>query len=315
MHPLASRVIQRETRAVARALTIIENDLPDKQALLDSFYAYAGRAHIVGFTGSPGAGKSTLVDQLITYLRREGKLIGVLAVDPSSPFTGGALLGDRVRMTEHSSDPGVYIRSIGSRGSLGGLGKSTRDMLVALEAYGCDVVILETVGVGQSELDVLTVADSVGLLLTPGAGDSVQTAKAGIMEIADVFVVNKRDLPGSDALRREIQLMLHEKREHRENWEPPICATNAMEGQGIAELWQALVQHRIHLKDSGYGVLRRQAQAQEATLQLIENQFRVYLERQLEIDETWREIFLASDALSPYQRAELLLEKMSWLKL
>lgn len=312
MHPLTARILRKERRALARALTLIENDDAEKRALLRSLYPYAGRAHIVGFTGSPGAGKSTLVDQMIGHLRAEHQQVGVLAVDPSSPFTGGALLGDRVRMTQHSADPGVYIRSMGSRGGLGGLGKSSREMLYALEAYGCDVILLETVGVGQSELDVLTVADTVALVLTPGAGDHVQTAKAGIMEIADLFVVNKDDLPGADALVREVELMLHEKRTLRENWQPPVVRTRATVGAGIDTLKVELARHYQHLQDGGHWQQRRRARHREEALSIIESRFRRDIRHVAQTDATWRAYLEFDTQWDPYASAEALLENWVW---
>lgn len=307
MHQLASRIVAGEIRAVARALTVIENDGSDKRALLKDLYPFAGRAHIVGITGAPGAGKSTLVDQLIAQLRATDVTVGVLAVDPSSPFTGGALLGDRVRMTRHSADPGVYIRSMGSRGNLGGLAATSREMLYALEAYGCDVVLLETVGVGQAELDVMSVADTVVLLLTPGTGDLVQTAKAGIMEIADVFVVNKHELPGASTLVRELRLMLHERAELREDWAPAVVSVSAAQNQGLPELWSAVVGHADHLRAHGYWQTRRAARHRADTEKLLMAVFRAYVARRMANDPTWRAVLDASD-MDPYSAAEQLLQ-------
>ena len=309
MHPLAQRILAGDRRAVARALTVIENDAPDKRDLLQDLHPHAGTAHIIGFTGAPGAGKSTLVDQMIAHLRGQNLTVGVLAVDPSSPFTGGALLGDRVRMTRHSADPGVYIRSMGSRGSLGGLAAASREMLVALEAYGCDVVLLETVGVGQAELDVMSVADTVALVLTPGAGDHVQTAKAGIMEIADVFTVNKRELPGSDALVRELRLMIHERSHHREDWEPPVVAVSAIENAGIAELWDAISAHAAHLHASGFWESRRRSRHRADTEQVMLAAFRTYVRRRAESDAAWRTALDDPEA-DPYTAAAGLLRDL-----
>jgi LAO/AO transport system kinase len=315
MHPLMSRILRGDKRAVARALTIIENDRVDKRTLLQALYPYAGRAHVVGFTGSPGAGKSTLVDQVIRYLRMEGKRVGVVAVDPSSPFTGGALLGDRVRMLSHSDDDGVYIRSVGSRGSLGGLAKASREMLYPLEAYGCDVILLETVGVGQSELDVMSVADTVVLVLTPGAGDHVQTAKAGIMEIADVFVVNKSDLPGSDALVREVQLMLHDKRAFREDWQPPVVKTSATQCENLASVWQAIASHLQHIHNDGYWQARRKQRHREETLSLLEIAFHQYLQSRAQGDAEWQTVLDDPLQFDPYVARDRLLQDFPWLHL
>lgn len=311
MHPLLRGVLRGDPRAVARALTIVENDAQSKRELLQSIYPYCGQAHWIGITGPPGVGKSSLVDQLITALRKQEIRIGVIAVDPSSPFTGGALLGDRVRMTRHSADLGVYIRSVGSRGTLGGLGRSTREMAYVLEASGCDVILLETVGVGQAELDVMSVADTVGLVLTPGAGDAVQTAKAGIMEIADLFIVNKCDLPGADALVRELQWMLHDHSKFRENWQPPVVRTVAADASGVNELWAALSRHQAHLREGGYWEQRRKTRHRAATIQLLEAAFRQYIEGKSQSD--WR-ILLEDDVeTDPYASFERIAMQLPWL--
>lgn len=312
MHTLTSRILHGDLRAVARALTEIENDAADKRALLQSLYPYSGRAHVVGLTGSPGAGKSTLVNSVIRHLRKGHQQVGVLAVDPSSPFTGGALLGDRVRMTSHSADPGVYIRSVGSRGSLGGLGKSTREMMLVLEAYGCDVILLETVGVGQAELDVMSVADTVALVLTPGSGDSVQTAKAGIMEIADVFVVNKADLPGTPALFKELQLMIHEKASYREEWKPPIVKTIGSTEDGIEGLWQAATAHRQHLRQTGYWKIRRQRLHREETLRIIESRFSQHLRRLAQENTVVAKVLANEQQVDPFSTAQAVLQVLKW---
>lgn len=304
MHPLVNRIAQGDRRAVARALTLIENDAEGKQELLEGLYPFAGRAQVIGFTGSPGAGKSTLVDRIISHLRRQGLRVGVLAVDPSSPFTGGALLGDRVRMTSHSADPGVYIRSVGSRGSLGGLGRSSGEMRYALEAYGCDVILLETVGVGQAELDVMLVADTVVLVLTPGAGDHVQTAKAGIMEIADVFVINKRELPGADALVREVRQMLHERQILRNGWENPVVSASAAAGEGIDEVWQAIAKHGEFLHSYGLWHDKQQQRHQRETVRLLEEEFRRYLHQRIEQDPEWQTNISGVADYNPYRAAE-----------
>jgi LAO/AO transport system kinase len=315
MHPLLNRILRGEPRAVARALTLIENNAPDKRSLLESLYTYSGKAQIVGFTGSPGVGKSTLVDKMIQFVRRQGLRVGVLAVDPSSPFSGGALLGDRVRMTKHSTDSGVYIRSVGSRGGLGGIGKSTREMLYVLEASGCDVILLETVGVGQAELDVMGVADSVVLVLTPGAGDDVQTAKAGIMEIAHLFLVNKRDLPGADTLMQELRLMLREKNLLRENWLPPIISAKASAGEGIEDLWDALQRHYQHLHESGFWQQRRRDRHREETLKLIESVLSEYVIHRAKEDAEWKRILEEDLSQDPYQSADKILANFPWKRL
>ena len=243
---LAKRVIDGDWRALARAITIVENDEPPAAALVKALYPSTGRAHIVGITGPPGAGKSTLVDGLATVIRSQGLSIGIIAVDPSSPYTGGAVLGDRVRMQRHAGDPGVFIRSMASRRHPGGLAPATRDVVRALDAFGCDVVLVETVGVGQVELEIMKVADTVVVVTVPGLGDGVQTIKAGLLEIADVFVVNMADRPGAHQSVADLKTMLTlgGAEERRRRWKPPVLETIATAGTGIAELWEKCVEHR-----------------------------------------------------------------------
>jgi LAO/AO transport system kinase len=249
---------------VARAISLVENEDPVKFPLLETLYPHTGKAYVFGITGSPGAGKSSLVDRLIGHLRSLELQVGVLAVDPTSPYTGGALLGDRVRMIRHATDAGVYIRSMGTRGHLGGLSRASRDVIRILDACGCDIILVETVGVGQSELDVMGIADTVAVVLHPGAGDVVQAFKAGIMEIADLFVVNKADLPGADKVAAEIREMLDVTKQHAA-WRPPVVKTSSQEGSGIDGLWQAVLQHRDHVQSHGlWAARRREREAEEA---------------------------------------------------
>jgi LAO/AO transport system kinase len=239
---LTEKILAGDIRSLARAATLIENRRPEAEALLRELFPKTGRALILGVTGSPGAGKSTLCDQLTRVLRREGKTVGILAVDPTSPYTGGAILGDRIRMQQHHADPGVFIRSMATRGWLGGLASATTEMTMLLDAAGFDVVLVETVGVGQDEVEIARLADATLVVMVPGMGDDVQAIKAGIMEIADVFVINKSDLPGAEKLERELKsyLMLS----HRpDGWTPPIVHTVANAavngGTGIEETLEA----------------------------------------------------------------------------
>ena len=229
---------QGDPRALARALTEIENRGPDAQPLLRALFPYSGKAWRIGVTGAPGAGKSTLVDRLAGLLREQGRSVAIIAVDPSSPFSGGSILGDRVRMHAHHADPGVFIRSMATRGVLGGLAPATGDVMMALEAAGRDVILIETVGVGQAEIDIVKLASAVALVLTPSMGDDVQTIKAGIMEIADVFVINKSDQSGADRIETQLRALL--SLTHQGGNQTAIVRTVATEGEGVADLLAAL---------------------------------------------------------------------------
>jgi LAO/AO transport system kinase len=239
MEDWARRIREGDRRALARAATGIENRDPAAMSVLRDLAPFAGRATILGITGPPGAGKSTLVDAIARELRREGKTAGIIAVDPSSRATGGAILGDRVRMTAHHADRGIFIRSMATRGSMGGLARATRDLAMLLDAAGCDFVIIETVGVGQDEVEIAGLAQVTAVVLVPGAGDDIQAIKAGMMEIADVFAVNKADQPGAERVEREVRAML--SLAHRpDGWNPPVVRTVATEGKGIPELLAAV---------------------------------------------------------------------------
>jgi LAO/AO transport system kinase len=256
MEDLAQRLLDGDVRALARAIRMVEDRDPAVEELLREVRGRAGRAHVVGITGPPGAGKSTLGDGLIERWRAGGHTVGVIAVDPSSPFSGGAILGDRVRMQRHALDPGVYIRSMAARGHLGGLASAAREAIRLIDASGRDRCLLETVGVGQSELEVMQTADTTIVVTTPAAGDSVQIIKAGIMEIADVFVVNKADISGADRIAKELRRMVHETKSGT-YWEPPVVMTVASGGEGIDELAGAVERHRVRLEESGELARRR----------------------------------------------------------
>jgi LAO/AO transport system kinase len=236
-----------DARALARAISVVENHSPGWSELLKAIFPYSGHARILGLTGPPGAGKSTLVDQLARYYRKEGQSIGIIAVDPTSPYTGGAILGDRIRMQEHSSDSGIYIRSMATRGSLGGLARTTADVSTILDASGRDLIMIETVGVGQDEVDIVRLADITVVILVPGMGDDVQSIKAGIMEIADIFVINKSDREGAERVEREIRA-LQSLAVRSDNWTPPIVKTVATDGTGVPELAAAVRDYQTHLQ-------------------------------------------------------------------
>lgn len=259
---LVEQARQGRPRAVARLISLVEGASPQLREVMAALAPLAGGAYVVGVTGSPGVGKSTSTSALVSAYRRMGKRVGVLAVDPSSPFSGGALLGDRVRMSEHASDPGVYIRSMATRGHLGGLAWAAPQAIRVLDAAGCEVVLVETVGVGQSEVEIAAQADTSVLLLAPGMGDGIQAAKAGILEIGDVYVVNKADREGADATARELNHMLGlgEGRAPGD-WRPPIVKTVAARGEGIDEVVEALEKHRAWMEEHGVLAERRMRRA------------------------------------------------------
>ena len=248
---LVARAREGDARSVARLISLVEDGSPELPAVAAALAPYAGRAQVVGLTGSPGVGKSTTTNELVRALRAAGHRVGVLAVDPSSPFTGGSILGDRIRMQEHTLDPGVYIRSMSSRGQLGGLAAATPQAVRVLEGAGCDVILVETVGVGQAEVEIASLADTTLVLLAPGMGDAIQAVKAGILEIADIFVVNKADRPGADATYRDIQGMLALGERAAGEWRPQVLRAVAVKNEGITEVVAAIDKHRAWLESSG----------------------------------------------------------------
>jgi LAO/AO transport system kinase len=265
---LVERVLAGDRRAIARAISAVEDRDPVAVPLLKELFSRAGRALVVGITGSPGAGKSTLVEKLAREYRSKGARVGIVAVDPTSPFSGGAILGDRVRMQGLANDAGVYIRSMATRGQLGGLAPTTHDAVTILDAAGCEVVLIETVGVGQDEVEVARLADATVLLLVPGMGDDVQTFKAGVMEIADLYVVNKADRPGADRIEQEVTSLLS-LTSRPDGWRPPVVKTVATTGQGIGELSQALDQFRAFSERGDVKEYRRREHWRSRLLELL----------------------------------------------
>ena len=314
---LIERMLQGDRRATARLITLVENDEEKAREIIRKIHPHTGNAYIVGITGPPGAGKSTLLDKLIRVAREEGKIVGVIAIDPTSPFTGGALLGDRIRMQRHSTDPGVFIRSMATRGSLGGLAKATNDAIKVLDAYGCDVIFVETVGVGQIEIDIVKTADTVVLVTVPGLGDDVQAIKAGLMEIADVFVINKADKEGADATYFELNLMLDLEKERWEKrgWRPPIVETVATTMRGIRELWDSIKEHHDFLERSGEIERKRKFRAEEEVKTIVSGRIAKAISERLAEEEVAALIEkIVMREIDPYSAADLVLEKALGVK-
>lgn len=315
MEDYAQQVLEGSPRAVARLISWLEDE--DERAIdvMERLYAHTGRAYIVGITGSPGAGKSTLTDKLTFALRRKGLTVGIIAVDPSSPFTGGAVLGDRVRMSRLSTDPGVFIRSMATRGFLGGLAKATGEVVKVLDAFGKDIILIETVGVGQDEVDIIRLADTTCLVLVPGLGDTIQSMKAGVMEIADIFVINKADRPGTDQLYAEVASRVEQDAHIKERpWTPPVLRTVAVEDQGVDALVQAVEDHRRFLESSGVLEEKRRRRARDETLQLIHGELYRRLLRRLSSDGRLDTLVeeIASKKRSPYRTMREVVAQ--WLK-
>jgi LAO/AO transport system kinase len=276
---IAEGVLAGDARAVARAISLVEDEGIAGADLIRRVFAHSGRAYLIGVTGAPGAGKSTLVDKMTRAIRQAGQTVGIVAVDPSSPFSGGAILGDRVRMQTHAGDHGVFIRSMATRGHLGGLAHATGDVALVLDASGRDVVLIETVGVGQDEVDIVRTADVSIVTLVPGAGDDVQALKAGLMEIADVFVVNKADREGADRTAASIEAMLSLHTYAGNAWRPPIVKTDALSGQGVPELLEAVARFKSHTQAEQGS--RRRARAEWRMRELLGRRFLAHVEQQV----------------------------------
>ncbi len=296
---IVERLLSGDRRALARMVTLIENDVPQVQRYLAELHSKSGRAQIIGVTGSPGAGKSTLVTHMVREFRKREHRVGVIAVDPSSPFSGGAILGDRIRMMELAGDPNVFIRSMASRGNLGGLAASTRAVVRALDAAGFDPIIIETVGTGQAEVEVMRTAQTVLVVVAPGMGDDIQAIKAGILEIADIFVVSKADKPGSDQTVAELAMLLSLDQHRRKNaWRIPILRTSALKDQGLVELVNATQEHRTYLQESGQLDERTQRQSRsELTMRIQQSVARALQETVTE--EEWQAF---SEAITKRER-------------
>jgi LAO/AO transport system kinase len=303
---VAAKVLAGDRRGVARAVSMVEDGSPDLPALSEAIYPKTGRAYTVGLTGSPGVGKSSLTAELVRVTRGHDQTVAVLAIDPTSPFSGGALLGDRLRMQAHATDRGVFIRSMATRGHLGGMALAAPEALRVLDASGKDLIFVETVGVGQAEVEVATATDTTLVVVAPGWGDAVQVSKAGILEIADVFVVNKADRDGADDAVRDLRSML--RMGPSAAWVPPIVRTSTVSGDGVDELWEAIGAHRDHQESTGDLEAKRQRRVLEEVRSMVAFRLREQVGEALtaELSDD-----LASRRLDPYQAAERLLERMA----
>lgn len=308
---LVDRMLKGDRLALAKLITLVENRSPEISNIMTLLYPYTGKAHVIGITGAPGVGKSSLVDKLIASLRKEGLKIGVIAVDPSSPFSGGALLGDRIRMQSHSTDPGVFIRSMACRGHLGGLAFASQDTALLLDAFGYEIILIETVGVGQSEISIAQAADTTLLVTMPSTGDTIQVMKAGIMEIGDIFVVNKADQEGVDKTVIELETMLMLGYQARD-WSPPIVKTIASNGEGVEELWDKIQGHKRFLSQDTRLKERRLAQIKEEIHNIIAEKLEKRIWDGLVTDARFAQLLekVENRELDPYAAAESLWEAL-----
>lgn len=305
---LVEKMLTGDQRALARLVSAVEGESTDVPEIMQRITPTLGRAYCVGITGPPGAGKSTITDRLTAYARQQGNTVGIIAVDPTSPFSGGAILGDRIRMQQHYLDAGVYIRSMASRGHHGGLSRAAKGVIKLLDAFGKSLIIVETVGVGQTELDIVAAADTTVLILVPESGDAIQTIKAGIMEIADLFVINKADRDGAERLQRDLQMMLH-VRHASDGWCPPVLSTQGHRDIGIVELYEAIADHRRKLSETSQLAARRRQNRRQELLDLLQQQLMATLTTQFENGEARASLLeqVEEGAMDPYTAAQRML--------
>jgi LAO/AO transport system kinase len=305
---LVEKALAGNSQALARLVSLIEREAPEEPQIMSEIFAHTGKAHTVGITGPPGAGKSSLVDKLTYLMRQEGLTVGIIAVDPTSPFTGGAVLGDRIRMQQHYLDDGVFIRSMATRGTRGGLPKTTPNVMKLLDASGKDVILVETVGVGQTELNIMETVDTIVVALVPEAGDTVQTMKAGLMEIADIFAVNKADRPGADYLVVELESMVHQS--PKSWWKVPVMATQAINDIGVDELYKHIKNHRETMRNEGHLEEKRRQQRRKELTQTVEQTVSTRLWKMIQQDDNLaRYLDMVADAeIDPYTACKKILD-------
>jgi len=303
---LAKRILDGDIRAASRLMRDIDDRIPSALESLKELYPKTGKAYIIGITGPPGSGKSTLVDKMVDTFRKEGKSIGIVAVDPTSPFSGGAILGDRIRMQRHATDEGVFIRSLATRGCLGGLTRSTQDIINVMDAMGKDIILVETVGVGQDEVEIVHTAHTSIVILVPGLGDDIQAIKAGIIEIGDLFVINKCDRDGTDKVERDLRMVLEMGRRREDGWEPLIFKTEAISGKGIFELVYGIYRHRQALEQNKLLEGKLRERTKTTFLEILESEVMAHFIEKIEKEGEWERIIddLMNRRIDPYSMAE-----------
>jgi LAO/AO transport system kinase len=308
---LAKRILEGDIRAASRLMRDIDDRIPSAMNVLKDLYPKTGKAYILGITGPPGSGKSTIVDKMIDIFRKEGKSVGIVAVDPTSPFTGGAILGDRIRMQRHATDEGVFIRSLATRGCLGGLSRSTQDIVNVMDAMGKDIILVETVGVGQDEVEIVNTAHTSIVVLVPGLGDDIQAIKAGIIEIGDIFVINKCDREGADKMERDLRMVLEMGRKRDDGWEPSIFRTEAILGKGIFELVYGIYQHRQVLEQSQTLEKKLKERTKTTFLEILESELMTHFVEKIEKEGKWESLIddLARRRTDPYTVVEKMMSE------
>jgi LAO/AO transport system kinase len=311
MMSLAKRILGGDIRAASRLMRDIDDRIPSAMNVLKDLYPKTGRAYIVGITGPPGSGKSTIVDKMIDIFRKEGKSVGIVAVDPTSPFTGGAILGDRIRMQRHATDEGVFIRSLATRGFLGGLSRSTQDIVNVMDAMGKDIVLVETVGVGQDEVEIVNTAHTSIVVLVPGLGDDIQAIKAGIIEIGDIFVINKCDREGADKVERDLRMVLEMGRKREDRWEPTIFKTEAILGKGIFELVYGIYRHKQALEQSQTLEKKLRERTKATFLEILESEVMTHFVEKIEKEGRWETLIddLTKRRTDPYTVVEKMMSE------